>query len=206
MNRLHLASSCLLVGAIAIAAPTMVSSQAQEPAHTATVQSAAFELSRDEQTATATVTNIDRKTRFVTLKGENGKEFTIEAGPEVRNFDQLKTGDQVTATFQAATALELLPADGATIGVEASGSTERAPKGSMPGATAEQAISVTSRLTALDLKNHTVTLTGPDGKQRVINVKDPARQARMNMLKVGQMVRVTYVEAIAVTVTPKGKK
>jgi hypothetical protein len=51
-----------------------------------------------------------------------------------------------------------------------------------------------------------VTLLGPDGKQREFEVKDPVRQARMNQLKVGQMVRVTYVEAIAVTVTPKPGK
>lgn len=206
MNRLHLASSCLLAGAIAIALASPVRGQAQEPAHTATVQSAAFELARDEQTASATVTHIDPKTRFVTLRGENGKEFTIEAGPEVRNFDQLKVGDQVTATFQAAVALEVLPADSTSVGVESSGAEERAAKGATPGASAERAISVTSKLTALDLKKHTVTLTGPDGQQRVIQVKDPARQARLSKLSVGQMVRVTYVEAIAVKVTPKGKK
>lgn len=203
MNKLHVASSCLLVCATAMS--STVSAQAQVPAHASTVQSAAFELSREEETATATVTNIDRKTRFVTLRGENGKEFTIEAGPEIRNFDQLKVGHQVTATFQAATALELLPADGAAVGVETSGSADRAAKGAIPGASAEHAISVTSRLSALDLKNHTVTLTGPDGKQREIKVTDPARQARMEQLKVGQMVRITYVEAIAITVTPKAR-
>lgn len=205
MKTLHAVTTCLLVGAIATALPSSAWSQAQAPAHTSTVQSAAFELAREQETATATVTNIDRESRFVTLRGPNGNEFTIEAGPEVRNFDQLHVGDQVTTTFESATALELLPADGATVGIETSGETDRAPKGAKPGASSEQAISITSKLTALDLKNHTVTLSGPDGKQRVIKVKDPARQARMTHLKVGQMVRVTYVEAIAVTVTPKGK-
>lgn len=203
MKHLYVVTTCLLASAIAMAFASPPQAQAQAPAHSSTVQSAAFELAREEQTSTATVTNIDRGSRFVTLRGANGNEFTIEAGPEVRNFDQLKVGDEVTATFEAATALELLPADSAAIGVETSGETDRAPKGSKPGASAEQAISVTSRLTALDLKNHTVTLTGPDGKQREIKVKDPARQARMKQLRVGQMVRVTYVEAIAVMVTPK---
>jgi hypothetical protein len=38
----------------------------------------------------------------------------------------------------------------------------------------------------------------------VIEVKDPKRQAQMSKLKVGQMVRITYVEALAISVT-KGK-
>jgi hypothetical protein len=68
-----------------------------------------------------------------------------------------------------------------------------------------QAVTVTSKLSAVDLKNHTVTLTGPDGKERTIEVKNPERQAQLSKLKVGDMVVATYVEALAVTVTPKAK-
>jgi hypothetical protein len=47
-----------------------------------------------------------------------------------------------------------------------------------------------------------VTLKGPEGNERVIAVKDPARQAKLSRLKVGDLVRITYVEAIALQVTP----
>ena len=44
---------------------------------------------------TATITAIDKATRDVTLKGPQGNEMTVTAGPEVKNFEKLKVGDQV---------------------------------------------------------------------------------------------------------------
>jgi Cu/Ag efflux protein CusF len=178
--------------------------QPQEMAHASTVTSTASELARDQQTLTATVVAVDQQSRFVTLKGPKGKEVTVEAGPEV-HIDQLKPGDQVTAHYQSAIALELLPADSVAAGTEVESGTSSGALQGKPGMATGRSISVTSKLTAVDLKHHTVTLTGADGKERVIEVKDPARQARMSKLKVGDMVRITYVEALAVTVTPKAK-
>jgi len=190
---------------LALAMPLAVHAQPQTPAPASSAPAGAFELVREQEVQTATVVAIDKQSRFVTLRECKGDkhEFTIEAGPEVRNFDQLKVGDVVIATYQAAAALELLPAGSASTGVVTSSDAARAPKGTLPGAAAQQSISITSKLTAIDLKKHTVTLQGPDGKQRLIEVKDPDRQARMAKLRVGDLVRITYVEAVAIDVTPK---
>lgn len=190
---------------LALAMPLAAIAQPQTPAPASSAPAGAFELVREQEVQTATVVDIDKQSRFVTLRQGKGTkhEFTIQAGPEVRNFDQLKVGDVVTTTYQAAAALELLPAGSASAGVVTSSDAARAPKGALPGAAAEQAISITAKLTAIDLKKHTVTLQGPEGKQRVIEVKDPERQARMTKLRVGDMVRITYVEAVAIDVTPK---
>jgi hypothetical protein len=192
---------------LALTQPLAVTAQtrAPAPAPASTAPGGAFELVREQEVRTATVVDIDKQSRFVTLREGKGtkREFTIEAGPEVRNFDQLKVGDLVIATYQAAAALELLPAGSASTGVVTASDAARAPKGTLPGAAADRAISITSKLTAIDLKKHTVTLQGPDGKQRVVEVKDPERQARMTKLRVGDLVRITYVEAMAIDVTPK---
>jgi len=45
---------------------------------------------------TAEVTAIDKKTRMITLKGEEGNEVTLEASDQVANFDQIKAGDTVS--------------------------------------------------------------------------------------------------------------
>jgi Cu/Ag efflux protein CusF len=185
--------------------PLAVTAQTQAPAPASTVPGGSFELAHEQEVRTATVVDIDKQSRFVTLREGKGSthEFTIEVGPEVRNFDQLKVGDLVIATYRAAAALELLPAGSASTGVVTASDAARAPKGTLPGAAADRAISITSKLTAIDLKKHTVTLQGPDGKQRVVEVKDPERQARMTKLRVGDLVRITYVEAMAIDVTPK---
>lgn len=203
MKKSTRSSRCLLAAAMALSAPMFAWAQqaTTEPA----VNSTVHELGREDRTLTATVVSVDKQERFVTLKGPKGKEVTIQAGPEVKNFDELKAGDQVTAHYQAAVAVQVMPADSAKRGVEYQGGQATAAPGNEPGVKEGQAVTVTSKLTAVDLKNHTVTLKGPDGKERTIEVKDPERQAQLSKLKVGDMVVATYVEALAVTVTPKAK-
>ncbi len=193
----------LLAAAMALSAPMFA--WAQQATEEAPVNSTVHELGREDRSITATVVSVDKQERFVTLKGPKGKEVTIQAGPEVQNFDQLKAGDQVTAHYQSAVAVQIMPAGSAKRDVEYQAGQATAPKGSEPGLKEGQSVTVTSKLTAVDLKNHTVTLKGPDGHERMIEVKDPARQAEMSKLKVGDMVVATYVEALAITVTPKAK-
>ena len=47
----------------------------------------------------STIEKIDAKTREVTLKREDGSLVTIVAGEEVRNFAQMKVGDNVRAVY-----------------------------------------------------------------------------------------------------------
>ncbi|HEY5139968.1 MAG TPA: hypothetical protein VIJ25_11725, partial [Methylococcales bacterium] len=44
---------------------------------------------------TATVKAIDKKNRVVTLQSPEGKVAKVKCGPEVRNFDQIRVGDEV---------------------------------------------------------------------------------------------------------------
>lgn len=196
-------TACLFGAVIALSAPMIAS--AQQAASESAVNSTVHELGREDKTITATVVSVDQEKRLVTLKGPKGKEVTVQAGPEVQNLDKVKAGDQVTAHYQAAVAVQVMPAESAQPGVDYSAGQSSAPKGSEPGAKAGQTVTVTSRLTAVDLKHNTITLSGPDGKSRTIEVKDPERQAALKKLKVGDMLVVTYVEALALTVTPKAK-
>ena len=65
----------------------------------------------DSKTIRATVEDIDPATRTVTLKGEGGKTVDVELGDEVRNFDQIKKGDQVTVKYYQSIALGLRKSD-----------------------------------------------------------------------------------------------
>lgn len=193
----------VLAAAMATALPCAAMAQ-QHAQQESAVNSTAAELQREDRTLTATVVSVDQANRLVTLRGPKGKEQTVQAGPEVKNFDQLKAGDQVTAHYQAALAVQIMPADSTREGIDVQGGEATAERGQKPGLKAGNAVTVTSKLTAVDTKNHTVTLTGADGRQRVIEVKDPERQKQLSKLKVGDMVVMTYVEALAVSVTPKG--
>ena len=52
---------------------------------------------------------VDKATRTLTLKGENEEKWTFIAGPEVRNFDQIKCGDRVIIEYFEGMALALGP-------------------------------------------------------------------------------------------------
>ena len=57
--------------------------------------------------ARATVTAIDPATRTVTLKNEKGETFPVQAGSAVKNFDQIKVGDIVKATYTESIAFQV---------------------------------------------------------------------------------------------------
>src|SRR4051812_40191287 len=55
----------------------------------------------------AKIVAINRTTREVTLKGPQGSDVVVVAGPEVKNFAQLKKGDTVDVKYIEALVLEL---------------------------------------------------------------------------------------------------
>jgi sugar lactone lactonase YvrE len=58
-------------------------------------------------TVTATVAQVDHKTREVTLKADDGKEYSFVAGDAVKTLAQVKKGDVVVATYTEALAWEI---------------------------------------------------------------------------------------------------
>ena len=50
-------------------------------------------------TASGKVTAVDPATRTITLQGANGNTVDVLAGPEVRNFQQIKPGDTLTLDY-----------------------------------------------------------------------------------------------------------
>ena len=141
----------------------------------------------------ATVTAIDRATRTVTLKGETD-EFVLEVGPELTGFDSLKVGDVVVATYTESIAARIAKQGEAAPGVTGSVIAEP-PSGGK--ARAGREVTASLKVEAVDLKANTVTLSGADGDKRTVEVKDPKVQERLKTVKPGDVVVVTYTEALA---------
>lgn len=143
-----------------------------------------------------TITAIDAKTRVVQLKGENGKEANITAGPEVRNFDQLKVGDTVTLSMTKVLTLELKKGSTAVVSRDDDAAGARAAPGEQPGGVIGHKVTIIAEVMAKDADAQTVTLQGP--KQSIdLPIKDPAQFA---LISVGDRVEATYIEAVAVSV------
>jgi hypothetical protein len=145
---------------------------------------------------TATITKIDPATREVTLKGPKGGEVTIQAGPEVKNFAQMKVGDTVTAKYVEALTLELKKGGKAVVGRNEEAGAATAKPGEKPAALAGRRVTVVADVTAVDPSTQMVTLKGP--KQTVdVKVADPEQ---FKLIKVGDQVEATYTEALGIAV------
>ncbi|MBM4244901.1 MAG: hypothetical protein FJ148_13985 [Deltaproteobacteria bacterium] len=148
-------------------------------------------------TVTAAVQKIDQKTRMVTLKGPDGELKTIQVSEDVRNLPQVKKGDLVTVAFYESIAWELKKKGTAEPSIDAAADASRAPAGSRPGVVGGAGVSVTAAITKIDRKANTVSLKGPEGKVVTVKVKNPSR---LEGVKVGDLVEITYTEAIAISV------
>ena len=153
-------------------------------------------------TATATVEAIDKAQRLVTLKRPNGESTTVTAGPEVRNFDQIKVGDLVTVKYIEALSMTLKKDGKELRSMTESTDGARAKAGERPGGIVGRQVEVTADVIGVDAKTQTIKLRGP--KQVVdLKVADPAQ---FKLIKVGDQIQAVFTEAVALVVEPAVKR
>ena len=151
---------------------------------------------------TATVTALDKATRDVTLKGPQGNELTLTAGPDVKNFDQIKVGDQVNVEFIQALTLELKKGGGLVVARTEQKGAVAAKPGEKPAGAAGRQVTIVADVIATDPAKQTITLKGP--KQTVdMRIPDPEQFKRVAK---GDQVEATYTQAAALAVTPVAAK
>jgi hypothetical protein len=151
-------------------------------------------------TATATVTKINHKTREVHIKTTDGQVAKFVASADVQNLDQIKKGDMITVVYTEALAYEVKKHSTSAEGTTTTGAV--ANPGEKPAGAVAQQTTITVKITAINSKTASVTVKGTDGELETIKVKDPSK---LNGLKVGDTVDITYIEAIAIKVDPKAK-
>lgn len=196
MTKLSLISLALFAAGIATAqaqpapsASTVVTSTPGKAAAVSTVDLA------------ATVVAIDKATRTVTLKGAQGRTLEVVCGEEVRNFDQIRVGDQVNARYQESLTLELKKTQAPT-GTTGATVTARAAPGARPGGVVGREVQVLADVVAVDAAKSIISLKGPQGNIVDLKVQNPDH---FKVVKIGDQVEATYTQALAIAVTPAAK-
>lgn len=151
----------------------------------------------NEVSATGTVEAVDLAKRTVTLKGEGGRVETFAVDPAAKNLDQVKPGDVLVILYKESLVWELNKPGAGVQGVEAVGAVATAKKGEMPAGVVGQQVTATVTITQIDAKAPTITIKGPAGNERTIKVKDPKK---LEGVKVGDTLDITYTEAVAISV------
>jgi hypothetical protein len=118
------------------------------------------------------VTKIDAATRTVTLKNKDG-ETSIVAGPEVKNFAEIKVGDHFDVVYELAVAIELVKVKNSGVtGEQVTTSTATAPQGDKPGMITTKTVTATANVEAIDAAKNIVSLKGPQGNIFKVKVRN----------------------------------
>jgi Cu/Ag efflux protein CusF len=144
---------------------------------------------------TATIVAIDHTDRVIKLKNENG-EVEIGVGPEIKRFDELKVGDQISFRYQESVLVQMKKAGSAKAPASDDPKITRG-TGARPSGTIAQQQTATVTIKAIDTKTPSVTVAADDGHTLSYKVKDAKV---LEAYKVGDKVDITYTEALMVSV------
>ncbi len=190
-----------LVVAALLAGPALVVAQTPTAANAIVVDAAVTD--NVFQLYEGTVIKVDKKTRSIFFKNNEG-ESKFVAGPEIKNFDQIKKGDRLSVTYELAVAIELIrtKSDGIRSKVETSSELASKP-GEKPTRTITNTTTIIADIVDVDRAKKLVSVKGPSGKVTVVTVKNPQLLADVN---VGEQVKVIYFDAMAASITSPKKK
>ncbi len=146
-------------------------------------------------TITATVQAIDLANRIVTVKGgPKGQTIELLADEKVKNLDRLKVGDEVAVKYFASVAVRVTKPGEVKV-------KETMEKVKVEGTGSEtRQLIVTATVQDIDRDRNNVFLRWPEGAIVGMQVKDPTI---LEGLKVGDVVVITYTEAVAISIEKK---
>jgi len=180
--------------------PPAQTAQAVAPAAKPTV------LSRNETVIlnyTGTITDVDYPNREVTLKDPNGRSETFEVDKSVQRFNEAKVGDKVSVDYYLGFNAQIRKPSAEEeqnplVVMEATG---RAGPNEAPTGTDQRQIRAVVTIEGLDRAKQTVTVKGPRGKYFVARVADPSR---LDEVRIGDTIVLTFTEAAAISLKPAG--
>lgn len=145
---------------------------------------------------TAEITAIDGDERLITLEDELGNVESLYAGPEIKRFDQLEVGDEVTFRYYESLISQIRKA-----GDSAPSKTDGMPTvvrgtGPKPSGTLSQQLSATVTVESLDPSLSSVTVTLEDGRAMSFKVED---KKLLEGVQVRNKVDLTYTAALMIT-------
>lgn len=149
---------------------------------------------------TAKVVATNDYAKMIKLKGPEGKAKWYTVPDRVWRVSEIKPNDKVKVRYYEAVATELLPGGGGgTQGFvqDKPVSEVTLAPGEKPTAEFARGITLFGTVDSIDTESSKVTIRGRDGNLKVVRVQDPSV---LEGIKVGNNVRATYVEALAVSV------
>jgi hypothetical protein len=137
-----------------------------------------------------TIEQLDRKNRTMVVKTADGDRIPMEVPPDVQEFDKVNKGDKVEIDYYRAVAVRVLPG---AAGSESAQAQET-------GTGADKRVTSTSRVVSAN--DRTMRVKDPSGKTQTVSAQDPSVQKQLQGVKPGDLVELTYTEAILAGLHP----
>lgn len=147
---------------------------------------------------TATVQDIDYTTRMLTLQGPHGDTETVEVGPEVVRFNEIKKGDKIDVQYMESVAIMVASADQMVASAEGTSTAMVRNKTKHPSGMMVQTDVITATVEKIDAKKRTATLKGPQGNTLHVDIAPDVQH--LENVKVGDHVVVKVTHALAMAV------
>jgi Cu/Ag efflux protein CusF len=147
---------------------------------------------------TATVEEIDYKTRTVTLKGPDGTLDTMQIGPEAARFNEVKKGDEVTIDYMESVVISVQPPDPQVASAEGSKATVVRNKGAKPSGEIVETNVTTAIVEKINAKKRTATLRRPDGTLQNVDIQPDVEN--LENVKKGDQVFIRHTRRVGIDV------
>ncbi len=148
----------------------------------------------------ATVDAVDVDSRMLVVTGPAGNTVAFRVGPEVRNLAQVEVGDKLRVSFYSGYVIEM--AEPGEAGAEAELAAGRAAEGERPGAVLGAQIRQTVEILSVASDGTAVSFRDAEGVIQSIDVRREDSQRFARRLRPGDLVDISYSEAVAVSIEP----
>lgn len=148
-----------------------------------------------------TVTAVDSDARLLTVRDADGEERTLRIDEQVQRLEQMQVGDRVEVYYRRSLVFDMQPEGSAEPGAYI-WKDEQHPDLDRPGVVDREVVVVLAPLVAVDTAANTLSVRAPDDSVHVLDVEQPAHQAALAGLEVGELLRIQFRRLLAVRVLP----
>jgi Cu/Ag efflux protein CusF len=150
-------------------------------------------IAREVMFATARVERVDLSTHSLTLKTDQGVQHTVYVGPELRIFDELRSGDRVRVRVLESVVVAAVRRGGRPTAITDTTAAARKERGSESDV--EQQLKATVTIESVDLQRQMVVYKTGDNRSVTRLAVD---RHLLDGLKKGDVVELTYTRERAI--------
>ena len=142
---------------------------------------------------------VDLKNRTLDVQGPSGNKWVLEVDERVKRLPEVKPGDHINIKYYEALAVSIKKPGTAKVGKVKTEEIHRAGPGSSPAGVMIERTTANVEVLVVNKGDNSVTFKNTAGHTEWIKVKYPNLKPYVKKLKAGDIITITYDEAVALS-------